>query len=111
MTDIAIETAATRPRPSVVIVGRDGMASLGPILLCLAGQTIAGEIEMIAVLPQHAAPPDAMAPWADRFHPVRAVSVPAIGNRGRAAAAGVRPAPAPVLAGFVANAVPVNRNA
>jgi len=94
---IAIDAPAD-PRLSIVLVGRDGMQTLGPILSCLSEQTIAAEIELIAVLPKRAFSDDALVDWQSSFHSVRTVCVPAIGNRGRAAAAGVRLARAPILA-------------
>ncbi len=89
---------AMLPKMSVVIVGRDGMPSLAGILTCLSQQTIAASLEMIAVLPAQAFSADAMARWAGVFHTVRAVKAAEIDNRGRAAAAGVRVASAPILA-------------
>lgn len=86
------------PKLSVVIVGRDGIASLRPILLCLAGQTIAKDIELIAVLPQDRCRPETLSPWETSFRGTRAVSVATIGNRGRAAASGVWVTTAPIIA-------------
>ncbi len=36
----------------MVIVGREGFASLRPILACLAEQTLANKIEVVVVLPR-----------------------------------------------------------
>ncbi len=83
---------------SVVIVGRDGLRSLHSILTCLKEQTIAHRIEVLAVAPRALmpdAPPDE---YAHAFGDLRFIAVDRIGNRGRAAAAGVRTATAPVLA-------------
>lgn len=88
---------ATRPALSVVVVvGRDGFASLRSILACLAEQTIAGRIEVIAALPDLAGDPPPEA--AGAFAALRTVPVGPIENRGVAAAHGVRAATAPILA-------------
>lgn len=92
------EDKRTEPRISVIVVGRDGMPSLVPILACLSEQTIAREIELIAVLPKRADFEEDLERWKKTFHSVHAVCVPAIRNRGFAAAPGVRVARAPWLA-------------
>ena len=98
MADHAYTSLAGDPRLSVVIVGRDGIQSLRPILACLTEQTIADRMEVIAVLPSDRFADDALDPWATHFQSARAVATGVIGNRGRAAAAGVRVATAPVIA-------------
>ena len=98
MADHAHTSDAGDPCLTVVIVGRDGIQSLRPILACLTEQTIADRMEVIAVLPSDRFTDDALAPWATHFQSARAVATGVIGNRGRAAAAGVRAATAPVIA-------------
>ena len=98
MHDNTRAPASGDPRISVVIVGRDGIQSLRPILSCLCEQTIADRMEVIAVLPSDRFADNALDAWSDRFRRVRTVATGVIGNRGRAAAAGVRVATAPVLA-------------
>jgi hypothetical protein len=86
------------PRLSVVVVGRDGIATLVPILACLGEQTIAKEIEVIAVLPAEDRAEEALTRFSAPFQSARIVGVGTIRNRGRAAAVGVRLARAPVVA-------------
>lgn len=81
---------------SVVVVGRAGFASLRSILACLAEQTIAARMEVIAVLPTLDGDPAPETTQA--FGALRLVPVGPIENRGVAAAHGVRAATSPVVA-------------
>ena len=83
------------PSISVIVVGDRGFAVLHAIIACLAEQTIAHEIELLAVVPTDEEPPEGSETHFARF---RAVAAGPITNRGRAAAAGVRLARAPVIA-------------
>lgn len=85
------------PRISVIVVGRDGYRTLHPILACLAEQTVARDMEVIAILPA-AEEPGPSAEAVGRFGAFTSVVVGLIGNRGAAAAKGVRHATAPVVA-------------
>lgn len=84
-------------RLSVVVVGRDGYRTLHPILACLAEQTIAGSLEVIAVLPEEEDPGPA-GEAAGRFGAFVPVPVGPFRSRGWAAAKGVRRATAPLVA-------------
>lgn len=87
----------TEPLLSVVVVTRDDARTLQPILAALGEQGDAGRMEIVVVAPTEAAgtpQPSFTAPFAG----VRVVAVGAIVSRGRAAAAGVRVAAAPVVA-------------
>lgn len=88
---------STSPALTIVLVGRDGYATIRPILACLARQTIADRIEVIAVLPAPGEPglPESVT---GAFHTLESVIVGPITNRGAAAAQGVRHARAPVIA-------------
>lgn len=90
------DVAAALPVISVVVVGRAGFESLRPLLACLADQTIAGRMEVVAVLPtlEGDPPPDCVA----AFAALRRIAAGPIGNRGAAAAHGVRAATAPIVA-------------
>ena len=81
---------------SVVIVGREGFRSINPILTCLTEQTVAKSMEIIAVLPEPEAPPGDVS--TETFGRWVVVTVGKIGNRGAAAAEGVRHATADLLA-------------
>ncbi len=78
---------------SVVTVGLRGKASLGPALRALAAQTIAGQIEVVAVIPAGTAVPSA-----EGFAAVRVVRLPELTTTGGAIAAGVHAATAPIVA-------------
>ena len=83
---------------SVVVVGRDGLQSILPILECLAEQTVARRMQILAVLPHRQIPSeDALAAFTS-VGQIRFVGVDKIENRGIAAASGVRMATAPILA-------------
>ena len=88
---------ADAPALSIVLVGRDGYRTIRPILACLARQTIADRIEVVAVLPQAEEPglPDEITGAFGTFKPV---VVGPISNRGVAAAEGVGHVRAPVVA-------------
>lgn len=85
------------PAMSVVLTGRDGYGMLRPIITCLAEQTIAHRIEVIAVIPMAEEPglPDEVTA---AFHAFKPVVVGPIANRGAGAARGVAQATAPVIA-------------
>jgi len=87
-----------RPVPSlsVIVVGNTGLETLAPILACLRDQTIAQTLEIVAVVP--VADPVGSARAREGFGSLIVVAVGAIGNRGIAAAAGVRVATAPIVA-------------
>jgi hypothetical protein len=85
------------PALAVVVVTRDSFRTLRPIVASLAHQTIASAIELVVAAPDAEAgaiPADAGA----AFHSCRTVGVGPVSNRGRAAAAGVVAARAPVVA-------------
>jgi hypothetical protein len=87
-------TASIDPALSVVVVTRDHLGTLRPIIRSLENQSIAGRIELVIVAPAETTG----VPPSDAFHSVRIVPVGPVTNRGRAAAAGVRQARAPVVA-------------
>ncbi len=98
MSSEAATPGKSAPAISVIVVGRDGFPTLTPILACLAEQTIAAQIEVIATLPElneGAALPQHVT---DAFHSFKSVAVGPIGNRGTAAAHGVRIAHGAVVA-------------
>jgi hypothetical protein len=74
-------------------VGLRGAESLGPILRALSAQTIAEDIEVVAVVP-----PGESAPDPEGFAAVRVVRLPELVTTGEAIAAGVHAATAPVVA-------------
>lgn len=85
------------PALSVVVVTRDTFRTLRPILAAIAAQTIAARLEVILVAPRSAS--DAIpTDLTGAFHATQVVQVPAVGNRGAAAAHGVRLASAPIVA-------------
>ncbi len=89
--------SADRPDLSVVVVTRDTARTLRPIIASLGCQTVATSIELIVAAPDEeagAVPDDAMA----AFHSCRVVGVGPVSSRGRAAAAGVSAATAPIIA-------------
>lgn len=87
----------TPPDLSVVIVTRDDARTLQPILTALSEQSIAHRIEVVITAPdEERGTPEPR--FTERFHSLRVVPVGPIGNRGRAAASGVRDASAPVVA-------------
>lgn len=91
------DAGASKPALSVVLVGRDGYATIRPIITCLAEQTIAAQIEIIAVLPKAQEPglaPETVA----AFHSLVPVVIGTIENRGTAAAKGTAHASADVIA-------------
>ena len=83
---------------SVVVVGRDGFATLRPILECLAEQTIARRIEVIAVVPVDDPSADPPPPSASAFRQFKTIAAGAISNRGTAAAQGTRHASGTIVA-------------
>lgn len=85
------------PSLSVVVVTRDDHRTLRPILASLAGQTVASDLEVVIVAPDESrgTPP---ASELDAFGSWRVVPVGTVTNRGRAAAAGVLSARAPLVA-------------
>lgn len=85
------------PALSVVAVTRDTFRTLRPILAALSAQTIAAQLEVILVVPA-AVPDQVPTDLTQGFHAVQVVQVPAVGNRGAAAAHGVRVASAPIVA-------------
>ncbi len=85
----------TSPDLSVVTVTRDDFRTLRPIVQALRDQTIADRIELVIAAPRGAADPP---PDGAGFHSVRVVEVGPVVNRGRAAAAAVLAARAPIVA-------------
>ena len=82
---------------SVVLVARDGAASIERTLSCIAAQSARDRLELLVVVPErHAATTEAAV--GARFAGARIVKVPRIESAGRANAAGVRAARAPVVA-------------
>lgn len=86
------------PAMSVIVVGRDGFATLTPILTCLSEQTIADRLEVIATLPESLEMPADIAAIVSRFWAFKVVAVGPIHNRGTAAAHGVHLAQGDVVA-------------
>lgn len=82
---------------SVVVVGRDGYRTIRSILACLAEQTIAGQLEIVPVLPV-AEEPDLPDGVATAFHSIVPVVAGKISNRGAASAKGAEKASAPIIA-------------
>lgn len=76
------------PDLSMIVVGRDGILSLHPIITCLAEQTIADRIEVIAVLPkdEDLGLHDAVV---NAFFDIKAVAAGPFTNRGEASSHGV----------------------
>ena len=93
----SLDAAAEVPAISVVLVGRDGYRTIRPIIACLAEQTIADRMEIIAVLPKDEDPGLAEA-TTSAFQALVPVVIGPIENRGAAAAKGVAHARAEVIA-------------
>ncbi len=91
-------SSPTAPAMSVVMVSRDGIAGVRPILSCLSEQTIADQLQICLVTPQRYAPVELPAELHDTFLAFSVAYVDVVGNRGRAAASGVRIAEAPIIA-------------
>jgi len=85
------------PAMSIILSARDGFSNLRPILTCLAEQTIADQIEIIAVIPRDETPnlPERVL---NSFHSLVPVVIGPITNRGEGAADGVAHATAQVIA-------------
>ena len=85
------------PDLSVVVVTRDSFRTLLPIVKSLASQTVADRLELIVVAPDASA---GVVPASESasFHSSKILFVGRISNRGRAAAAGVAEASAPIVA-------------
>ena len=81
----------------MVVVTRDTCRTLRPVVASLVRQTVAARIELVVAAPDEAAG-TIPAPEAAAFHSCRVVIVGPITNRGRAAAAGVLTATAPIVA-------------
>lgn len=80
---------------SVVLVGRSGYRTIRSILACLAEQTIADRLEVVAVLPEAEPAPEGVAA---PFHALVPVVAGPITNRGAASARGAEKARGPVIA-------------
>ncbi|MCZ7597511.1 MAG: glycosyltransferase family 2 protein [Gammaproteobacteria bacterium] len=91
------ERYAATPQMSVVLVARDGAASIEQTLSCIAAQSACHRLELLVVVPERHAAATQVAVGA-RFAGARIVKVPRIESAGRANAAGVRAASAPVVA-------------
>lgn len=99
MTEGALnrERPAATPELSVVLVARDGAASIGQTLTCIAAQSARHRLEVLVVAPERLAAATEAA-IGTLFKGIRIVTVPRIESAGRANAAGVRAARAPVVA-------------
>src|SRR5690606_4418025 len=99
MTEGALnrERPAATPELSVVLVARDGAASIGQTLTCIAAQSACHRLEVLVVAPERLAAATEAA-IGTLFKGIRIVTVPRIESAGRANAAGVRAARAPVVA-------------
>ena len=85
---------------SFVLVGRDGLVSIDPLLTSLAEQSVAMAAEVVAVVPDGLAPSTVPERYKLAFQDFKIVTVPAIRSRGVAAAAGIRVATGPIVSLF-----------
>jgi hypothetical protein len=89
--------SSREPALSVVVVTRDRLRVLGPIVRSLSRQTVADRIELVVVVPQGM---DGALPAAEvaALHSARIVTRATVTERGESAATGVAAARAPIVA-------------